>query len=99
MLDSCTSIACEGHVVRIFCCPAVHDDCTIWQGQWTPLLIASNDGNTGAVRVLVESKADIEARNEVAMWPVQPVACSISGGGGDLVQAGPAAGDADRACR
>ena len=62
-------------MVCIFCCLAVHDDCTLWQAQFTPLLIASANGNAGIVRVLVDSKADIEARDEVAMWPVQPVAC------------------------
>ena len=47
-------------------------DCTLWQVQNTALLYASAKGHNGAVRVLVDSKADIEARNKVAMWPVQP---------------------------
>ena len=37
--------------------------------QSTPLLYASANGHAGAVQVLVDSKADLEARNEVAMWP------------------------------
>ena len=59
-------------MVRIFCCPAVHDDHTLWQGQWTPLISASKSGRAGAVHVLVDSKANMEARNKVAMWLVQP---------------------------
>ena len=62
-----------------YACPAVllcmvgcADGRTPWQREDTPLLIASFKGHTGAVRVLVDCKADIEARNKVAMWPVQP---------------------------
>ena len=62
-----------------YACPAVllcmvvcADGRTPWQREDTPLLIASFKGHAGAVRVLVDCKADIEARNKVAMWPVQP---------------------------
>ena len=78
-------------MVRIFCCPAVHDNHTIWQGQWTPLLVASLVGHTGAVRVLVDSKANMEARNKVAMWLVQPGVGDTPAGVGDAVEAGAAA--------
>ena len=30
------------------------------------------NGHAGAVQGLVDSKADMEARDEVAMWPVYP---------------------------
>ena len=38
------------------------------------------------MQALVDSKANLEARDQVAMWPVQPGACSTSGGGGDAVE-------------
>ena len=45
---------------------------TPWQVQYTPLTIASVHGHIDVVRVLVDSKADMEARDQVAMWPVHP---------------------------
>ena len=35
------------------------------------------NGHTGAVRALVDSKANLEARDEVTMWPVQPGAICL----------------------
>ena len=40
---------------------------TPWQVQNTPLIIATARGHFDVVRVLVDSKANLEARNEVAM--------------------------------
>ena len=47
------------------------------QTQRAPLHTASENGCTDAVQVLVDSKADMEARDEVAMWSVQPGARHI----------------------
>ena len=55
------------------------DGCTLWQAQNTPLLVASWYENARAVQALVDSKANLEARDEVAMWPVQPGAASEEG--------------------
>ena len=41
----------------------------LWQVQATPLLYASASGHIDVVRMLVDSKADMEARDEVAMLP------------------------------
>ena len=43
------------------------DGPTLLQKQRTLLHVASENGNTDAVQVLVESKANMEARDEVAM--------------------------------
>ena len=53
--------------------------CTALQHQRTSLHVASEFGHTGAMQVLVDSKADLEARDQVAMWPVQPGAASEEG--------------------
>ena len=54
------------------------DGCIPLQEQSTVLHCAVvNDGCTDAVQVLVDSKADMEARDEVAMWSVQPGARHI----------------------
>ena len=53
-----------------------------WQEQFTPLHRASALADFDVVLVLVDSKANLEARGKVAMWPVWPSACHISGGGG-----------------
>ena len=65
----------DGGVCMWYACPAVllcmveraDDDCTPWQCQSTPLHIASAHGNLDDVQVLVDSKADLEAQDEVAM--------------------------------
>ena len=55
--------ACGTHVVEST------DGPTPVQTQRTPLHIASENGCTDAVQVLVDSKANMEARDEVAMLP------------------------------
>ena len=47
------------------------DGCTLWQWYRTPLFVASLAGETDVVQVLVDSKADLEALDEVAMWAMQ----------------------------
>ena len=51
------------------------------------------------MQVLVDSKADMEARNEVPMLPVQPGVCHICGGGDDVIEGGAAVWCMIRACR
>ena len=55
--------------------------CTALQRQKTPLLLASMYGGTEAVQVLVNSKADIEARNEVSMWQRHGIQSGYAGKG------------------
>ena len=51
------------------------------------------------MQVLVDSKADMEARSEVAMLPVQPGVCHICGGGDDAIEGGAAVWCMIKACR
>ena len=62
------------------------------------LHVASRRGDPDAVQALVDSKADLEARNEVAMLPVQPGVCHICGGGDDAIEGGAAVWCMIRAC-
>ena len=65
----------DGGVCMWYACPAVllcmvectDDDRTPWQCQNTPLLVASARNDPDNVQVLVDSKADLEAQDEVAM--------------------------------
>ena len=52
------------------------------QEQSTVLQCAAVIGNPGAVQILVDSKADMEAVDEVAMRPAQPGVTHASDGGG-----------------
>ena len=74
----------------LLCMEECADACTPWQVQRTPLHYASKYGNAGAVQVLVDSKANMEAHDELAMWPVQPGVCHTFGGGVDAGEGGAA---------
>ena len=68
-VEASVRVGCPAVLLCIWECA---DGLTSWQYQDTPLLVASQKGHAGAVRVLVESKADIQARTKVAVRPVQP---------------------------
>ena len=40
--------------------------CSLLQRQYTPLLLATEKGHTGAVKILTKEGAEIEARNDVS---------------------------------
>ena len=58
------------------------DGCIPLQEQSTVLHCAAVNDSLSVMQLLVDSKADMEAVDEVAMWPTPPGVAHASDGGG-----------------